>query len=275
MSATRGVPPREADQPATTSPIAGERRRRRQRERWPRRRSGAEPSPASGLALEPAVPSPGTGSIRTAIPFRCAMPARRSRSSGSEEASTLVFAPPAAFATCQPPLVTPAVGHGDRPGDHLVGEQRDRLDLTVRGADPDPLAVADPEPARVVGMDAGAMDAVAGHQLRRVVHPGVVGAQLAQADHPQRELAARARPSARERSDSTSVTISSGQSWIRPPSWRTFCARTPPSELLGEDDAVRVLAQALRAQAAAAAARSGRPAGRGGAASRPAAAATS
>ena len=51
-----------------------------------------------------AAPAAATGSSRTGIPFRNAIPASRSRSSGSEEASRLTFAPPAALATCQPPL---------------------------------------------------------------------------------------------------------------------------------------------------------------------------
>ena len=57
-----------------------------------------------------------------------------------------------------------------------------------RRDDPAPLAVLDAIRGRVIGMIAGRVDAVALHQLRHVVHPRVVRAQLAQSDQAQREL---------------------------------------------------------------------------------------
>ena len=45
-----------------------------------------------------------------------------------------------------------------------------------------------PSRGGVLGMDPGGVLAAAAHQQRRVVHPGVVRAQLAQADQAQREV---------------------------------------------------------------------------------------
>ena len=77
-----------------------------------------------------------TASSRTGIPFRNAIPASRSRSSGSEEASRLTLTPPAAFGVRQPPSVPPAVRDGDRARRDLVGDPRGQLDRAVGRADP-------------------------------------------------------------------------------------------------------------------------------------------
>ena len=68
------------------------------------------------------------------------------------------------------------------------------------------------------------MGAAAAHQQRRVVHPGVVRAQLAQADQPQREVAVVA---VRDRaSDPLDLGRDLGGSrCTRPSSWRILLAR--------------------------------------------------
>ena len=105
------------------------------------------------------------------------------------------MAPPAALAVSQPPWWPHPCGTAIVPAIDLVGDPRLGLDLAVRGGDPDAVAVADPGRVGVGGVEPGAVDPVAGHQLLGVVHPRVVGAELAQADQPQREaLVAVARP---------------------------------------------------------------------------------
>ena len=112
----------------------------------------------AGEAMARSAPSAAaaTASRRTGIPFRCAMPASRSRSSGSEDASRLTFAPPAALATLPAAAVAPAVRQRDRARLHLVGDRHRRSRSTpCARADPAALAVVEPERLGVVGMDRG------------------------------------------------------------------------------------------------------------------------
>ena len=136
---------------------------------------------------------------RTGMPFRNAIPASRSRSSGSPLASGFTFTPAFSFASRQPPLWPQPCGSATAPGSHLVGHlhrQVDRRPTSTRSA-PRRRPRARARPRR---RDARArVRAAAAHQQRRVVHPRVVGAQLAQPDQPQRErrvVAARRRPGA-------------------------------------------------------------------------------
>ena len=84
--------------------------------------------------------------------------------------------------------VTPAVRQRHGAGRHLVGHGDRRLDDSRRGGDAREGAVRKVGRGGVAGMDAQRVRAAAAHQQRRVVHPGVVRAQLAQADQAEREL---------------------------------------------------------------------------------------
>ena len=57
-----------------------------------------------------------TASTRTGIPFRCAMPASRSRPAGSDGASWFTFTPPASFASRHPPRCPQPCGSATVPG---------------------------------------------------------------------------------------------------------------------------------------------------------------
>ena len=96
-----------------------------------------------------------TASRRIGMPFRCAIPASRSRSAGSDEASRLTFAPPAAAATRQPPAWPQPCGTATVPRLTSSVTASVELDRPVRGADPAALAVGEPERLGVVGVDRG------------------------------------------------------------------------------------------------------------------------
>ena len=154
-------------------------------------------------ASRPGAAWPATGSTRTGMPFRNAMPASGSRSVGvgaTRAGST--FAPPAALASCQPPRWPQPCGSATVPGRHLVGDldrHLDRARAATRSAPRSPSA--SPCARGVVGMHPQRVRAPAAHQQRRVVHPRVVRAQLAQADQPQREVGVVGRSAAASRVD--------------------------------------------------------------------------
>ena len=170
---------------------------------WLRRRRGpARPRRCSALqARRRRRPAPGS---RSGAPSRRAARGR----SGSEGASWFTFAPPASLASFQPPRWPQPCGSATVPARHLVRDHR-----------PAPRTAPDSDVMRAMsavverrrraassGWMRSACVAAAAHQQRRVVHPGVVRAQLAQADQAQREVAARRRsrtPAARPRASAT------------------------------------------------------------------------
>ena len=201
----------------------------------PRRRGDGRPPSAAAA----------TASSRTGIPFRCAIPASRSRSSGSEEASRLTLAPPAAFGDAPAAAVAPAVRDRDRAALDLVGDRRrrsrsSRAPRLIRQRSPS----SSPSASASSGWIAGGVGAPAAHQQRRVVHPGVVRAQLAQADQPQREVGvvavARRQPLAPPRA------ISGGSRRTRLLAVADLLAHHVRRQVLGEHDPVRVARAASR-----------------------------
>ena len=112
---------------ARARPACRARRTGRPRTRRLRRRGGAPAlRPRRGPARRrrcPASATSATASTRTGMPFRCAMPASRSRCSGPDGASWFTFAPPALFASCQPPRCPQPCGSATVPGRHLVGHR--------------------------------------------------------------------------------------------------------------------------------------------------------
>ena len=143
-------------------------------------------------AAAPSGAAVATASTRTGMPFRCAMPASRSRPAGSDGASRFTFTPPASFASRQPPRCPQPCGSATVPG--VISSVTSTGTSTEPDSEVSARNVAIPEAGRrgVVGMDPQRLRAPAAHQQGRVVHPGVVRAQLAQADQPQRKVRRRA-----------------------------------------------------------------------------------
>ena len=105
--------------------------------------------------------------------------------------------------------------------------------VTITGASTEPdcevIRAMSPSASRgrggVVGVDAQRVRAAAAHQQRRVVHPGVVRAQLAQPDQAEREVAGRRRSADSSRATSASATAS--PTCTRRSRWRTRSPSTP------------------------------------------------
>ena len=125
-----------------------------------------------------------TGSRRTGIPLRKAIPARRSRSSGAALESAFTFAPPAPFARRQPPRCPQPCGTATVPG--LISS------VTFTGNSIAPSSTTRARALRPRARGArrrrDARGAECGRRASRAAscHPGVVRAQLAQPDQPHR-----------------------------------------------------------------------------------------
>ena len=201
------------------------------------------------------------------------MPASGSSRPG-RAASRLTLTPPASLASCQPPRWPQPCGSATVPG--VISS------VTFTGTSTAPLARRAGTTCRrpraggrgVLGVDAQRVRAAAAHQQRRVVHPRVVRAQLAQADQPQRESPGRGRsprpagrPPAIGRARCTRLVVVRTRSGSTPVG--IWSARTMPcgcARSLAERSARAAQAEQVAGRARCAAA--GRP-GAGASAARP------
>ena len=127
-----------------------------------------------------------SASTRTGMPLRNAIPASASRSSGSLLASRFTFAPPCSLASCQPPRWPQPCGRATVPG--VISSVT--LTPTTSAPDLDSSLASPPSSIPCSSASSGWIRsewvAAAAHQQRGVVHPGVVRAQLAHPDQPER-----------------------------------------------------------------------------------------
>ena len=135
-----------------------------------------------------------TGASSTGIPFSTAVPV--SGSSTPASPSALTFTPACSRATLHfdaVEVVAPAVRDRDRRrASCRRSPARSGAISPLRRGDERRLAVGDAEARRVAGMDQHGAALGAADELGQVVHPGVVGAQLAAPDqHAARRSAAR------------------------------------------------------------------------------------
>ena len=149
--------------------------------RNPRARQRAASQRLAGRrSRAPARPAPG---CRSGTPSRPAARGPRARRSPAGSRSRRACS----LASRQPPRWPQPCGSATVPGVISSVTLTRHVDRAGLRLEPRLAAVLETVRRGVVGMDAQRMLAAAAHQQRRVVHPRVVGAQLAQADQPQRE----------------------------------------------------------------------------------------
>ncbi len=186
------------------------------------------------------------------------MPASRSRSSGPRAGEHVDVRAGVAVGQRPAAAMAPAVRQRDRAGRHLVGHEHRHADAPARDSSVARLAVLEPAGRGVVGMHAQRLHPAAAHQQRRVVHPGVVRAQLAQADQQQREVRVVLRRPAGGRARRA---ISAGASCRRLRGVRSFAPSTPVATCSASTTPCGCLRQRAQREARRGAGRTGRPRG--------------
>ncbi len=244
-----------ADRVAGRRHDAGERARRREARRRPRRHSGGR----RHLVLNDlAATSRDTGSTRTGMPLRNAMPASGSRSSGAELASRLTFTPPAALAVRHPPPRWPQPC-----GTATVPTIISSVTRTASSMSPDFDASLATPPSSRPKRSASSGCTRSGWSRPPRISSGELCIQELCERSSRRPIRRSGKAASRSSSACSrraiSATIAGGSSRTLPLSCRIRSPSTPVGIAVVHDDAVRAATQLLRGSARRGAGRSRSP----------------